>query len=55
MAKKYLATCRICKKPIRVDQLGVSAEKNGQILHVQCYTDETMENRKKNEKTKTGE
>jgi Fe2+ or Zn2+ uptake regulation protein len=44
-----ILVCRVCNKPIRFEEGGISTDENGKALHTQCYVNEIMENRKKNE------
>ena len=41
--------CRICNKPIRLEEGGISTDENGKALHTNCYVNEILEKRKKNE------
>lgn len=47
--------CRVCNKPIRLEEGGISADENGKALHTKCYVNEIVENRKKNERAKSEE
>jgi len=48
-------TCRICKKPIRLEDGGISSDENGNALHTNCYVNEILEKRRKNEEAASSE
>ena len=41
--------CRVCNKPIRLEEGGISTDENGKALHTNCYVNEIIEKRKKKE------
>jgi len=47
--------CRACHKPIRLEESGISADENGKALHTNCYVNEIIEMRKKNESASSAE
>jgi len=47
--------CRVCNKPIRLEEGGISTDENGKALHTECYVNEIIENRKKNESANSTE
>jgi hypothetical protein len=47
--------CRVCNKPIRLEEGGISTDENGKALHTKCYVNEIIENRKKNESANSKE
>ena len=47
--------CRVCNRPIRLEEGGISTDENGKALHTNCYVNEILENRKKNESANSNE
>jgi hypothetical protein len=44
-----ILVCRVCNKPVRLEEDGISTDEHGKALHTKCYVKEIIENRKKNE------
>ena len=47
--------CRICNRPIRLEEGATSTDENGKALHTKCYVNEIIENRKKDESANSKE
>ena len=50
-----ILVCRICNKPIRLEEGGISTDENGKALHTNCYVNEIIENRKRDESANSKE
>jgi hypothetical protein len=47
--------CRVCNKPMRLEEGGISTDENGKALHTNCYVNGIIEMRKKNESANSKE